>query len=217
MSSAALSPQPSALATRLRLSRPGLAVAGHARRARRRASAACATTFAEASDGAGVDLWALSQGRSRRQCSTAPNTPSRRCSRPASRCGARGGAAAARSRRNWPGTASANTPRWSRPARCRCATPRTSCASAARLMQDAAPAGTGAMAAVLGADDALVARRLRDVSGEQVVVPANYNSPGQIVIGGHAQAVDRGLGRTPPRAACARRSSWRSACRRTRR
>ena len=62
-----------------------------------------------------------------------------------------------------------------------------------QLMQDAAPAGTGAMAAVLGAEDAMVAEVCAQVSGEEVVVPANYNSPGQIVIGGHAAAVDRAL------------------------
>lgn len=62
-----------------------------------------------------------------------------------------------------------------------------------QLMQDAAPAGTGAMAAVLGADDALVREVCETVSGKEVVVPANYNSPGQIVIGGHAAAVDTAL------------------------
>ena len=62
-----------------------------------------------------------------------------------------------------------------------------------QLMQDAAPAGTGAMAAVLGAEDALVEAVCADASGAQVVVPANYNSPGQIVIGGDAAAVDRAL------------------------
>ncbi len=62
-----------------------------------------------------------------------------------------------------------------------------------RLMQLAVPAGTGAMAAVLGAEDALVAEVCAAVSGDEVVVPANYNSPGQIVIGGHAAAVDRAL------------------------
>jgi len=59
-----------------------------------------------------------------------------------------------------------------------------------RLMQAAVPAGTGAMAAVLGTEDALVAEVCAQVSGTDVVVPANYNSPGQIVIGGHAAAVD---------------------------
>jgi [acyl-carrier-protein] S-malonyltransferase len=62
-----------------------------------------------------------------------------------------------------------------------------------QLMQDAAPAGTGAMAAVLGAEDALVEEVCREASGDEVVVPANYNSSGQIVIGGHAAAVDRAL------------------------
>lgn len=62
-----------------------------------------------------------------------------------------------------------------------------------QLMQDAAPAGVGAMAAVLGADDALVAEVCQQVSGSRVVVPANYNSPGQIVIGGDAEAVDKAI------------------------
>jgi [acyl-carrier-protein] S-malonyltransferase len=65
-----------------------------------------------------------------------------------------------------------------------------------QLMQDAAPAGTGAMAAVLGAEDAVVQQACEDASGDsasEVVVPANYNSPGQIVIGGHTAAVDRAL------------------------
>lgn len=62
-----------------------------------------------------------------------------------------------------------------------------------QLMQAAAPAGTGAMAAVLGADDALVEAACVEASDSSIVVPANYNSPGQIVIGGHAEAVDRAL------------------------
>jgi len=62
-----------------------------------------------------------------------------------------------------------------------------------QLMQDAAPAGTGAMAAVIGAEDALVEDVCREASQDGVVVPANHNSPGQIVIGGHAAAVDRAL------------------------
>ncbi|MGH8075899.1 MAG: ACP S-malonyltransferase [Lysobacter sp.] len=62
-----------------------------------------------------------------------------------------------------------------------------------QLMQDAAPAGIGAMAAVLGADDALVLEACDAISDGEVVVPANFNSPGQIVIGGHAAAVDRAL------------------------
>ncbi|WP_101926697.1 MULTISPECIES: ACP S-malonyltransferase [Luteimonas] len=62
-----------------------------------------------------------------------------------------------------------------------------------QLMQAAAPAGTGAMAAVIGADDALVLEVCEAASTDEVVVPANFNSPGQIVIGGHAAAVDRAI------------------------
>ena len=62
-----------------------------------------------------------------------------------------------------------------------------------QLMQDAAPAGVGAMAAVLGAEDALVLEVCEQAAQHQVVVPANFNSPGQIVIGGDADAVDRAL------------------------
>ncbi|PRH81856.1 ACP S-malonyltransferase [Arenimonas caeni] len=62
-----------------------------------------------------------------------------------------------------------------------------------RLMQASVPAGTGAMAAVLGTEDALVAEVCEAVAGDGVVVPANFNSPGQLVIGGDAAAVDRAL------------------------
>ena len=62
-----------------------------------------------------------------------------------------------------------------------------------RLMQDAVPAGVGAMAAVIGADDQLIADVCDQVAGDEVVGPANYNSPGQTVIAGHAAAVDRAL------------------------
>jgi [acyl-carrier-protein] S-malonyltransferase len=63
-----------------------------------------------------------------------------------------------------------------------------------QYMQAAVPAGVGAMAAVLGADDSVVAQTCSDcTSNESIVVPANYNSPGQIVIGGHTGAVDRAI------------------------
>ncbi len=62
-----------------------------------------------------------------------------------------------------------------------------------QAMQASAPAGVGAMAAVIGAEDELVEIICRQVSGDHVVVPANYNSPGQIVIGGHVSAVDAAL------------------------
>jgi [acyl-carrier-protein] S-malonyltransferase len=62
-----------------------------------------------------------------------------------------------------------------------------------RLMQEAVPAGIGAMAAVIGAEDALVAEVCSAASEREIVVPANFNSPGQIVIGGHVTAVDRAI------------------------
>jgi [acyl-carrier-protein] S-malonyltransferase len=62
-----------------------------------------------------------------------------------------------------------------------------------RLMQAAVPAGVGAMAAVLGTEDALVEEVCAAVASDEIVVPANYNSPGQIVIGGHADAVERAI------------------------
>jgi len=62
-----------------------------------------------------------------------------------------------------------------------------------RLMQLAVPAGTGAMAAVLGADDAVIAQACADAAQGEIVSPANFNSPGQTVIAGNVAAVDRAL------------------------
>lgn len=65
-------------------------------------------------------------------------------------------------------------------------------ATRARLMQDAVPAGVGAMAAILGLEDEILARVCAEVSTPtQQVTPANFNAPGQIVIAGHAEAVAR--------------------------
>jgi [acyl-carrier-protein] S-malonyltransferase len=62
-----------------------------------------------------------------------------------------------------------------------------------RLMQAAVPPGVGAMAAILGGDDAQIAAVCDEMAQGQVVAPANFNSPGQLVIAGHAEAVDRVL------------------------
>lgn len=64
-----------------------------------------------------------------------------------------------------------------------------------RLMQAAVPAGVGAMAAILGGDDAQISAVCEEVALGQVVSPANFNSPGQLVIAGNAEAVDRALAR----------------------
>ncbi len=62
-----------------------------------------------------------------------------------------------------------------------------------RLMQAAVPEGNGAMAAILGLDDELVEAICREVAEGQIVAPANYNSPGQLVIAGEASAVERAM------------------------
>jgi [acyl-carrier-protein] S-malonyltransferase len=58
-------------------------------------------------------------------------------------------------------------------------------------MQEAVPVGVGAMAAILGLDLPAVEAACREAAGEEVVSPANVNSPGQVVIAGHAAAVER--------------------------
>src|SRR5580693_8768431 len=58
-------------------------------------------------------------------------------------------------------------------------------------MQAAVPAGEGGMAAVMGMDAEGVIALCADAAGEDVLSPANFNSPGQIVIAGHARAVER--------------------------
>lgn len=60
-----------------------------------------------------------------------------------------------------------------------------------RLMQEATPPGTGAMAAVLGLDDAVLQQICLEAAGDEVVACANFNAPGQVVIAGHAGAVER--------------------------
>ena len=62
-----------------------------------------------------------------------------------------------------------------------------------RLMQEAVPQGEGAMAALLGGDDAMIAEVCVQVAEGQIVAPANFNAPGQTVIAGQAEAVDRAL------------------------
>jgi [acyl-carrier-protein] S-malonyltransferase len=60
-------------------------------------------------------------------------------------------------------------------------------------MQEAVPAGVGAMAAILGMNPDKVAEVCEQAAEGQVVTPANINSPGQIVIAGHAAAVQRAV------------------------
>ncbi|WP_462158110.1 ACP S-malonyltransferase [Pseudoalteromonas sp. GB56] len=60
-----------------------------------------------------------------------------------------------------------------------------------QYMQQAVPAGVGSMAAIIGLDDDIIAKACADSAQGQVVAPVNYNSPGQVVIAGNKEAVDR--------------------------
>ncbi len=63
-----------------------------------------------------------------------------------------------------------------------------------RLMQEAVPVGKGAMAAIIGMDDEAVGAVCEAASdGSGTVVPANFNAPGQVVIAGDADAVERAV------------------------
>ncbi|OGO79114.1 MAG: [acyl-carrier-protein] S-malonyltransferase, partial [Chromatiales bacterium RIFOXYA1_FULL_46_5] len=60
-----------------------------------------------------------------------------------------------------------------------------------QYMQLAVPAGTGAMSAIIGLDDALIAKACEEAAQGEVVSPVNFNSPGQVVIAGNKAAVER--------------------------
>lgn len=149
-------------------------------------------TFAEASEGAGVDLWALSQGGPEEMLNRTEYTqPALLAAGIAvwrawqQQGGAQPSQLAGHSLGEYTALVAAGALSLKDGAhlvRLR-----------GQLMQDAAPAGVGAMAAVLGAEDAMVAEVCTQASDSRIVVPANYNSPGQIVIGGDAEAVDRAI------------------------
>jgi len=60
-----------------------------------------------------------------------------------------------------------------------------------KLMQEAVPEGTGAMQAIIGLDDASIRKACEESAQGQVVSPVNFNSPGQVVIAGNKEAVER--------------------------
>ena len=63
----------------------------------------------------------------------------------------------------------------------------------AELMQDAVPVGVGAMAAILGLDDDVVAGVCEQAAADEVAEAVNFNAPGQVVIAGHKTAIDRAI------------------------
>lgn len=148
--------------------------------------------FDEASQGAGVDLWALSQQGPEDQLNQTEFTqPALLAAGVATwrawcaRGGARPQLLAGHSLGEYAALVAAGSLTLADAARL--------VRERGRLMQQSVPAGTGAMAAVLGTEDELVADVCAAVSGDDIVVPANFNSPGQVVIGGHAAAVDRAI------------------------
>ena len=62
-----------------------------------------------------------------------------------------------------------------------------------QLMQSAVPIGKGGMAAILGLEDENVVEICRTCAGADILEAANFNSPGQVVIAGHTEAINRAL------------------------
>ncbi|MCD9556125.1 ACP S-malonyltransferase [Photobacterium carnosum] len=60
-----------------------------------------------------------------------------------------------------------------------------------KLMQQAVPAGVGAMSAIIGLDNDAIAAACAQAAEDQVCSPVNFNSPGQVVIAGNKEAVER--------------------------
>jgi [acyl-carrier-protein] S-malonyltransferase len=63
----------------------------------------------------------------------------------------------------------------------------------AQVMQEAVPEGTGGIAAILGLDDEAIQATCAEAGQGQVLEAANFNAPGQVVIAGHREAVERGM------------------------
>ena len=63
----------------------------------------------------------------------------------------------------------------------------------AQLMQNAVPAGDGAMAAILGLEDSVVEEICDALQSTGVIEPVNYNSPGQIVVAGEKKLIEQSL------------------------
>lgn len=156
------------------------------------AQAEIAATFREASDALGYDLWALTQGGPEEQLNATERTqPALLAAGVATwrTWKSRGGADPAFMAGHSLGEYTALV-----------------CASAldfktaiklveyrGRAMQQAVPAGTGAMAAILGLDDAAVRAACAEAAQGEVVEAVNYNAPGQVVIAGQTAAVNRAI------------------------
>lgn len=151
-----------------------------------------AATFAQASDVLGYDLWALSQNGTAEELSqtevtqpllVAASTALWRCWQEATDI--RPVVMAGHSLGEWSALVAAGV---------------VSLEDAVRLvrlrgqyMQSAVPAGQGAMAAIVGLADNLVLEACEKSAQGEIVLAVNFNSPGQIVIAGQAEAVERAM------------------------
>lgn len=71
----------------------------------------------------------------------------------------------------------------------------------AALMANAVPEGEGGMAALIGMDDEAVMSLCQDHTGDRVVEAVNFNSPGQVAISGHLDAIEKAVADAKPRGA----------------
>lgn len=150
------------------------------------------TTFVEASEGAGVDLWTLTQQGPEDQLNQTEFTQPALLAASVAlhrlwlhRGGAKPSALAGHSLGEYSALVAAGV---------------FALSDAAKLVRvrgqamQSAVAGAGvAMAAILGAEDEVVTEACVHVAGDEVVSPANFNSKGQVVIAGHAAAIDRAI------------------------
>lgn len=153
------------------------------------------STFAEASDALGYDLWALCQdGPEERLNATEQTQPAMLAAGVAvwrvwqAAGGPAPGVAAGHSLGEYSALVAAGAVDFATAARL--------VRSRGRFMQEAVPRGEGAIAAVLGLDDATVVRCCAAVSGDGargIAAAVNFNAPGQVVIAGHAPAVAAAL------------------------
>ena len=147
-------------------------------------------TFAEASEALGRDLWKLAQEGSQSELGRTDNTQPvlltsgiaiLRVWRQAS--GAHAVAAAGHSLGEYTALVAAGAMRFADAVKL--------VADRGRFMQEAVPEGEGGMAALLGLSEAAVSELCLREAGNDIVAPANLNSPGQVVVAGDMAALDR--------------------------
>ena len=153
---------------------------------------AVAETFEQGSDALGLDLWSMSQEGPKERLDDTRNTqPTLLCAGVATlRCLQRSGlpdpvVMAGHSLGEYSALVAAGALELDDAIRV--------VARRGEFMQEAVPAGVGAMAAILGLDDDAVRQACVDAAGDEVVAAVNFNAPGQVVIAGHVGAVNRAV------------------------